>query len=139
AVRRYKVDIFMGGRDGHLGDYEAPRIGSQGFPEPTNANGERIIAFAAAAGMEDHIPVLASLHWTANGFNKSAGPRPDMTKLKAPEAHAVFKSILKQAPTIPWAEDVNAHCEKVSKTINGAALQALGPAARAARKPYITT
>eukprot|EP00959_Pyramimonas_sp_CCMP1952_P421359 8827004-Pyramimonas_sp.AAC.1 len=51
AVRRYKVDIFVVDLNGPVGDYEAPGIGAQGYPEPTNANGERIIPFAAATGM----------------------------------------------------------------------------------------
>eukprot|EP00959_Pyramimonas_sp_CCMP1952_P156227 3267320-Pyramimonas_sp.AAC.1 len=42
----------MGDLHGHLGDNEAPGTGGQGYPEPTTANGERIIAFAAATGME---------------------------------------------------------------------------------------
>ena len=86
---------------------------------------------------EDHIPVVATMHWQVQGAQRKGKPMPDADRLKDTKARAHFRQLVAMAPPVPWATDVNDHCATVTNVIHEAALQAFGSQGRKARKPYI--
>ena len=83
---------------------------------------------------EDHIPVVATMHWQVQGSHRKGKAIPDLDKLKDEAAKVRFRQLLELAPPVPWATDVNDHCATVTDVIHEAALQAFGTQNRKARR-----